>query len=589
NGFPDDVHGFDFVDEFNADCAPNEDCEGFDGDPTGTHPHGTQVAGIAAAATNNANGIAGIALNSKIMMVRAGFKKRNGEVLLPLSSVLNAMMYAALNGADVINLSLGGGTREDYQDVLAFTQNLGITVVAAAGNSAESDLPYPAKDPRVIAVGAIDGSDDLASFSNFGTDVDILAPGVSMLSTSVGGGYESVSGTSYSAPLVAGAAAMALSIDGLHTPDALRSMLVSSARQLPDLEDLFEKPIGVLNLDGFMEIAGASGLNHPPAWNSNGQYEFEVFEEDRLFFQFNASDPDDDDLTYSVENLPEGAEFSGENQSFTWVPSASTVNPPEREKDFIVQLIVSDGAIEVKQAVRIKVKDLQRAPVLDFIGNKRTYVGSLLEFTVTASDPNDDELNFSASGLPSGAAFDVDTQEFSWTPVEEDIGEHQVTFKVSDGVFSDEETITIEVRPANRPPEFDDIVNKDACVGVELVFSVHAEDPNGDTVTYSVNPQPGDSTFDSATGEFKWTPKLEDIGDHLLFYTASDGELEDSAFNLIKVTDCDARPFDLVNPGNRTVDEGETVSFRLEVTGAIEGTSISYTAINLPEGATLVG
>src|SRR5204862_5471906 len=124
-------------------------------------------------------------------------------------NIANAITYAADNGARVVNLSLGGSANSStLQDAVNYAWNRGVVVVAAAGNAGTSDPYYPAALSNVIAVGATDQSDAKASFSQSGSWISVVAPGVGVYSTTMDGGYLAYSGTSYSAPQVAALAAL---------------------------------------------------------------------------------------------------------------------------------------------------------------------------------------------------------------------------------------------------------------------------------------------------------------------------------------------------------------------------------------------
>nr|1DBI_A Chain A, Ak.1 Serine Protease [Bacillus sp. Ak1] len=185
------IKGYDFVDN--------------DYDPMDLNNHGTHVAGIAAAETNNATGIAGMAPNTRILAVRA--LDRNGSGTL--SDIADAIIYAADSGAEVINLSLGCDCHTTtLENAVNYAWNKGSVVVAAAGNNGSSTTFEPASYENVIAVGAVDQYDRLASFSNYGTWVDVVAPGVDIVSTITGNRYAYMSGTSMASPHVAGLAAL---------------------------------------------------------------------------------------------------------------------------------------------------------------------------------------------------------------------------------------------------------------------------------------------------------------------------------------------------------------------------------------------
>lgn len=254
NGYVDDIIGWDFVHTTNG-CISGEDCSDPDNDPTDLHGHGTKVAGIAAAVANNDQGIAGVAWNCKIMVVRAGFKADDGSGLLEAADAASAIIYATDNGASVLNLSWGDTvSSEVVREAIQYALNRGVLVCAAAGNHG-SDTPfYPAAmdEDGVIAVAATDNRDQLANFSNYGTWVDVGAPGDGILSTAVGGYYENTGGTSMATPHVSGLAALILS----HYPGFKRGLVQDLILQNVD---------GLSSLDGwiatFGRINAASSLN----------------------------------------------------------------------------------------------------------------------------------------------------------------------------------------------------------------------------------------------------------------------------------------------------------------------------------------
>ncbi len=163
--------------------------------------HGTHVAGIIAATTNNTVGVRGAAPGVKILPIKVLNSSGSGTY----SAVATAITTAVSQGAKVINLSLGGTVPSTIFDAAVANANAnGVTVVAAAGNNGATGSPasYPAATPGVIAVGAVTSTLDRASFSTCGAYVDISAPGVNILSTVRGAGYASWSGTSMATPFV---------------------------------------------------------------------------------------------------------------------------------------------------------------------------------------------------------------------------------------------------------------------------------------------------------------------------------------------------------------------------------------------------
>lgn len=207
NGYTDDWRGWDFVSDDNSPQTGTTT-------PNGQGvSHGSFVAGLAAGAANNSVGITGIDQGALIMPLQA--LNDNGDGFT--SSVAEAIRYAADQGADVINLSLGSAYSDSYlRSQITYAQSLGVVVVAAAGNEGcQNCLSYPANFPEVIAVGATMSNDELAGFSSWGANLDLTAPGASGLcsiawsSGNQTAGYScSGQGTSFSSPLVAGTAAL---------------------------------------------------------------------------------------------------------------------------------------------------------------------------------------------------------------------------------------------------------------------------------------------------------------------------------------------------------------------------------------------
>ncbi|MGM0846658.1 MAG: S8 family peptidase [Bacillota bacterium] len=185
------IRGYDFVDN--------------DYYPMDLNGHGTHVAGTAAAITNNSRGVAGMAPNTKILAVRVLDANGSGS----LNDIADGIRYAADQGAEVINLSLGCDCNTTtLENAVNYAWNKGSVVIAAAGNDGVSTTFEPASYSNVIAVGAVDSRDRRASFSNYGSWVDVTAPGVDIASTVPNNGYSYMSGTSMAAPHVAGLAGL---------------------------------------------------------------------------------------------------------------------------------------------------------------------------------------------------------------------------------------------------------------------------------------------------------------------------------------------------------------------------------------------
>jgi serine protease len=200
------------------------------------HGHGTHVAGTIAQTTNNGVGAAGLAYCATLMPVKVLSKQGFGTV----AGVAEGIRFAADNGADVINMSLGGPVASRaIANAVKFAIGKGVVVVAAAGNSGRS-VGYPAAYPGVIAVSATDSSDKIAWFSSRGPEVTIGAPGVGITQQTVCDGgknkcelFGTFNGTSMASPHVAGVVAMIESM-GVTSPAAVRAELASTATPKDD-------------------------------------------------------------------------------------------------------------------------------------------------------------------------------------------------------------------------------------------------------------------------------------------------------------------------------------------------------------------
>lgn len=218
NGIVDDVHGADLV---HGDGRPDDD-EG----------HGTHVAALAAARGDDGFGIAGVAPAARIMAVKVLDGARRGEP----ATIAAGVRYALDHGARIINLSVNGDEPSpELEAALAAAARAGAVVVASAGNegrSLDAAPSYPASSPSpaVLAVGATDRRARVARFSNSGRAVDVLAPGVSVLSAAPGGGFAWRSGTSMSAAGVTGALALVTSARPAVSPARARAALLAAAR-----------------------------------------------------------------------------------------------------------------------------------------------------------------------------------------------------------------------------------------------------------------------------------------------------------------------------------------------------------------------
>lgn len=200
NGFIDDIRGWDFG---GLNGTP-------DNNPMEDQPdHGTHVAGIASAVTNNGVGVASIGFKTKIMAIKTTRNDRRGVNGPFIIYGYEGIVYAADNGAGIINCSWGGGGYSIYgQEIFNYALSKNSLVVCAAGNSNSSEPFYPASYNWALSVASTTSTDARSSFSNYGTNIDVAAPGSNIYNTWQNNTYATLSGTSMASPLVAGLAGL---------------------------------------------------------------------------------------------------------------------------------------------------------------------------------------------------------------------------------------------------------------------------------------------------------------------------------------------------------------------------------------------
>ncbi len=203
NGYIDDYVGWDF-------CGPDTALYAPDNDPNvygSNNDHGTHVAGDASAVTDNSTGVAGIGWSCQVMAIKCSFdndtRAPGGKGYIYYG--YDGMVYAADNGAKVINCSWGGSSYSQFgQELVTYAWDQGAVVVCAAGNENSPDPHYPSAYDNALSVAATTSTDLRSSFSNYGTTVDVCAPGSSILSTAYSNTYASWDGTSMASPVAAG-------------------------------------------------------------------------------------------------------------------------------------------------------------------------------------------------------------------------------------------------------------------------------------------------------------------------------------------------------------------------------------------------
>lgn len=277
NGFIDDVIGWDFV-NLPGLGWPGEDDSLADNEPMDFGGHGTHCAGDASAVTDNGLGIASVGGDCRIMCIRAGMTASNGFGYIYYS--IEGIYYAANNGAKVISMSYGGSSFSQTEQIaIDYAHSLGVICVAAAGNDNNNIPQYPANYNHVVAVAATDQLDHKADFSNYGSWIDLCAPGVDILSTTVGGGYGNQGGTSMSTPIVAGLAGLTSAMFPQYTNIHVIDRMLMSCEDIDSLNPLYAGLLGAGRVNAYKTLDKAirlysSSIIDSVSGNNNGRLDY---------------------------------------------------------------------------------------------------------------------------------------------------------------------------------------------------------------------------------------------------------------------------------------------------------------------------
>jgi len=246
------ANAFDFINNDNSPMA---------GDSGPFNYHGTMVAGLVGASTDNGKGVASVGWNTTILPIQALNDDGEGDTF----SIASAISYAVTKGAKIINLSLGSFSSDPVlQSSIDSAIASGVSVVAASGNSGCDCIIYPANYPSVVAVGASDINDNRASFSNYGTNLDVVAPGTGTIRTTFMSDTNktslytnSASGTSIAASIVSGAAALILDKNPTLTPAQLEAIIRNSSDKVSGMSGQnFTKEYGYGRLNTQKSLVG---------------------------------------------------------------------------------------------------------------------------------------------------------------------------------------------------------------------------------------------------------------------------------------------------------------------------------------------
>ncbi|MBI1884645.1 MAG: carboxypeptidase regulatory-like domain-containing protein, partial [Chlamydiae bacterium] len=221
-------------------------------------------------------------------------------------------------------------------------------------------------------------------------------------------------------------------------------------------------------------VVTVSKVNQAPVLDAIGAKG--VSEGANLNFGVSGSDADGDSVSYSATGLPQGALFDTQSDTFNWTPGY------DQAGHYDITFTVSDGTLNDSETITVTVENINRAPELNSIDDEEVSEGQSVAFTVTATDPDGDQITLSAQGVPSWATFDTGTGVFAGTPGMDDSGDYTVTFTASDGSLIDSETITISVNSVNQAPSIQVTSPENGSSfeeGDNVALKASASDPDG--------------------------------------------------------------------------------------------------------------
>lgn len=425
------VQGYDFI---NNDSHPNDD-EG----------HGTHVAGTIAQSSNNNLGVAGVAPDTCIMPVKALDQNGSGSY----TAIANAIYYAVDNGADVINMSLGGtASSVTLENAVAYAYNNNVTVIAAAGNDNTSAPHYPSSyNNYVISVGATDYNKNRAYYSNYGADVDIAAPGGDVnvdrngdgyidgiLQQTFGNrpsdfGYYFYQGTSMASPHVAGVAALLLADGHVSTPDEVRAAIETTAQNIGG------QGLGAGLIDAFAALESVSG----PLPN---QAPIAIAGADQLLPDTDGSGTESVTLNGSASYDSDGAIVSYEWKEagiLISTSSAATLTLPIGTYTYTLTVTDNEG-LSAADDVIVTITPNQ-APTAQAGADQTVTVNTLVSFDGTGSQDDGGIVSYDWT-FGDGSTANGATPSHTYTTA----GLYTVTLTVIDAVgLVDSDTLTVEV------------------------------------------------------------------------------------------------------------------------------------------------
>ncbi|MBC8501059.1 MAG: tandem-95 repeat protein, partial [DPANN group archaeon] len=242
-----------------------------------------------------------------------------------------------------------------------------------------------------------------------------------------------------------------------------------------------------------------------------------INETDSQFFRVNVSDPDGDNVSYFW--YLDGS-LASSVESYTYLSDYDSAG------NYNVTVVVSDETYQVNHYWNLTVLDIDRPPVIDSVPVVSAVEDLLYVYDVNASDPDGDELSFNLLVSPVGMVVNVSSGLITWLPGNGDVGDHDITVMVSDGLLNDTQSFILTVSNVNDPPILNPIGDKSVYENETLEFFVNASDPDGDNLTFYANNLPSGATFLNQI--FSWIPGFNQSGAYSVEFVVNDSEFTDS-------------------------------------------------------------